>query len=337
MANPSTHSILVIGCGSIGERHLRCFQKTGRAEVTACDSNAKLAESMAARYGVRTAPNWEDALATGRHTAAIVCTPAPWHIPMGSQALRSGLHVLLEKPLSTSLAGVADLLRLHAQSGQAAAVAYVLHQYPMLAQARAFLERGELGRVLQVATLSGQPFHRLRPGYAQSYYRDRQSGGGAIQDALTHTVNWVESVIGPADSVLCDCAHLGVPDVTVEDTVHVSARHGQTLANYTLNQFQAPNETTLQLNAERGSVKIEFHNKRWGFFRENDAAWTWCETPMADRDAPFLAQANSFLDRIEGKPATLCSLQAGADTLRFNLAALASAQSGHRVACQDIA
>jgi hypothetical protein len=70
-------------------------------------------------------------------------------------------------------------------------------------------------------------------------------------------VNWVESVIGRADSVLCDCAHLVVPDVEVEDTVHVSARHAPMLASYALNQFQVPNETTFQFNAERGSIRIE--------------------------------------------------------------------------------
>ena len=67
--------------------------------------------------------------------------------------------------------------------------------------------------------LIGNPFH----------YRDRRTGGGAIQDALTHSVNWVESILGPADSVLCDCAHLVLPNVEVEDTVHVSARHGAAL------------------------------------------------------------------------------------------------------------
>ena len=66
----------------------------------------------------------------------------------------------------------------------------------MLLQAKAFLARGELGHIRQVQMISGQPFHRLRPGYAQSYYRDRKSGGGAIQDALTHSVNITFAKLG---------------------------------------------------------------------------------------------------------------------------------------------
>ena len=103
-----------------------------------------------------------------------------------------------------------------------------------------------------------------------------------------------------------------------------------------LNQFQAPNESTLQFNTATGSVKIEFHNRRWGTYRLGDSAWNWREVPPADRDAPFIAQANHFLDQIEGQPAMLCTLEAAMQTLRFNLAALASADAGARVHCADL-
>jgi predicted dehydrogenase len=161
-------------------------------------------------------------------------------------------------------------------------------------------------------------------------------GGGAIQDALTHTVNWVESVIGPTDSVLCDCAHQVLPGVTVEDTVNVSTRNGDILVNYTLNQFQAPNESTLQFNTAAGSVKIEVHRRRWGTFRLGDSDWNWRDVAALDRDGPFLAQANAFLDQLDGQPSRLCSLSAAINTLRFNLAALASADSSARVHCARV-
>jgi predicted dehydrogenase len=293
-------------------------------------------ERMVETYGVPATPDWAAALAGGKFTAAIICTPAPLHVPIGQRALEAGVHVLIEKPLSSSMAGVAELLRARDKSRGQAAVAYVFHQFPMLAQAKMFLSRGELGRIRQVMMVSGQPFHRLRPGYSQTYYRDRKSGGGAIQDALTHSVNWLESVAGPVDSVMCDCAHQVLPDVEVEDTVHLSARHGDVLGSYTLNQFQPANETIVQINAERGSVRVEFHRQRWGVFAEGASEWTWQDATVTDRDAHFIAQANAFLDQVEGKPANTCSLEAAAQTLRFNLAALASAESGRRVYCRDM-
>ncbi len=335
------HDVLIIGCGSIGERHLRCFQKTGRARVAACDANPTLLATLAATYGVDTHTDWREAVRARRFHTVVVCTPAHLHVPIATELLQAGHHVLVEKPLSVTLAGVDDLIRARDASGRRSAVAYVLHVLPLLSAARDFLRTGELGPVMQATSTSGQYFPAGRPAhtvpYFKTYYRDRKLGGGAIQDALTHIVNWVESVLGPTDSVLCDCAHQVLPEVTVEDTVHISARHGATLVNYTLNQFQAPNESTLQFNAAAGSVKIELHNHRWGVYRLGEKQWTWHDVPPAERDAGFIEQANRFLDLTEGKPARLCSLEEARQTLRFNLAALASADAGGaRVACAQV-
>ena len=325
------HSLLVIGCGGIGERHLRCFQKTGRARVIACDADAGRRERMAATYGVPVAADANAAIARGDVTAVVICTPAHTHVPLARAALAAGRHVLIEKPLSTSLDGVAELITERDRTGRQAAVAYVYRVFPFLVAAREFIQRGEFGPVREVTAVSGQCYPAFRPDYRDIYYRDRATGGGAIQDAITHVVNWVESVIGPADRLACDCSRQVLEGVNVEDTVHITARHGGVLASYALNQFQAPNENVIQFNAAGGSVRIELHRQRWGTFAAGAADWTWHDTPVPDRDSHFIAQANAFLDQIEGQPAKLCSLEDAAQTLRFNLAALSSAETGTRV------
>jgi predicted dehydrogenase len=286
-------------------------------------------------YSVEVIPDWQQALAR-KFDGVVICTPAPLHVGMATAALTAGSHVLIEKPLSQSLTGIEELLAARDRSGRSAAVAYILNIYPVLRAAREFLAAGKFGTVRQATVITGQCFPFFRPAYANTYYRDRRTGGGAIQDALTHTVNFVESVLGPAESVLCDCDHLVLPGVTVEDTAHVSTRHANAMANFSINQFQAPNETTLQFNAEAGSVKIELHAARWGTWAQGQTEWQWNNAERLDRDGPFLLQANAFLDLMAGGPSRLCSLEAGISTLRFNLAALASAESGQRVRCADL-
>jgi predicted dehydrogenase len=332
-----SHSVLVVGCGSIGERHVRCFLQTGRCRVTACETNELVRQRMADTYGVPVVDDAESAIKSTNFDGVVICTPAHLHIPQAIQSLSSGKHVLIEKPLSHSLDGVGDLFTARERSGRQVAVAYTYHVYPFLVGARDFLARGDFGPVLHVTATCGQPFHVLRPAYAGIYYRDRATGGGGIQDALTHVANWIESVVGPTDSVVCDCAHLALPGVTVEDTVHLSARNGPVLVNYTLNQFQHPNETTMQFNAAGGSVKIELHRQRWGTFAPGATDWVWHDAPVPGRDTHFVNQANAFFDQIEGRPARLCSLEAAAETLRFNQAALASAERDCRVQVRDSA
>ena len=68
-----------------------------------------------------------------------------------------------------------------------------------------------------------------RPAYREIYYKDRTTGGGAIQDALTHVLNASEWLVGPIRRIAVDAAHQVLEGTTVEDTVHVMARHGGVL------------------------------------------------------------------------------------------------------------
>jgi len=324
------HSILIIGCGSIGERHLRCFQRTQRCTVAACDRSAALLASMDDRYAVPVFDSLDAALSGAHFDAAVICTPAQLHLPMTLKALSAGLHVFIEKPLAIDEALLPEVRAAIGQagSGRFVAVAYIYHLMPWIAGARQFLSQGALGRPLHASVTAGQHFPTFRPAYRDIYYARHDQGGGAVQDALTHVVNAVEWLIGPCTRVYCDAAHQALDGVTVEDTVNVSARHGDALVSYALNQFQAPNESTILINCEHGSIKIENHLQRWGVLRPGDKEWSWYQTPVEDRDDLFIAQASAFLDGMEGRASPLCTFEEAVQTLKFNQAALRSAEAG---------
>jgi predicted dehydrogenase len=199
---------------------------------------------------------------------------------------------------------------------------------PWILGARAVLAGRELGRALHVSVAAGQHFPTFRPAYREIYYTRHETGGGAIQDALTHIANAVEWLVGSTTRIFCDAAHQSLEGVTIEDTVNVTARNGGVLVNYAMNQFQAPNEMTMQIHCEDGSVKIEGHAQRFGVFRRVTDSWEWHTTAPMERDDMFIAQANAFLDGLHGKPTDLCTFDDAVRTLKFNLAALESARSG---------
>jgi predicted dehydrogenase len=324
MPDHQQHRILVIGVGSIGERHLRCFLQTGRASVLFVEANPQLRSTIAERYP--SAIKCDDptaALAQGV-TAAVIATPASSHVLLATQLARAGAHVMIEKPLSVSLDGVSELKEIIQKRGVVAAVAYVYRAHPAVTQMREAIESGRFGRPLEVVTVSGQHFPTYRPAYAKTYYASHSSGGGAVQDALTHGINAVQWLVGPIGRLVADGAHLKIPDVNVEDTVHVIARHGDVLGSYSLNQHQAPNEMTVTVICERGAARFEYHNCRWRAMEKPGDEWTDHHFGPLERDELFIRQANSFLDAIEGKSPPLCSLEEAEKTLRANLAILAS-------------
>lgn len=326
MTSPN-HKLLVVGVGSIGERHLRCFLATGRAEAVFVEVNPTLRQTIAERYGVCGFASLDEALAT-QPTVAVVAVPAHLHITIATQLAERGLHLLIEKPLSTSTDGIDHLQQIVRERGLIAGVAYVYRSHPLLTAMRTALQDGRFGRPVELIAVSGQHFPTYRPGYRQIYYTDRATGGGAIQDALTHVLNAGEWLLGPVERLVADAAHQVLEGVAVEDTVHLLARHGEVMASYSLNQHQAPNEFTLTVVCERGTIRWESHLNRLSWLTAPGADWQEERIAPLERDTLFVQQADQFLTAIEQRTPPACSLTDGLQTLRVNLAALASADGG---------
>ncbi len=328
MGGSGGHHVLVVGAGSIGERHLRCFLATGRADVSFVEVKEALRAEVAGRYPRARPYASVEAALEARPTAAVIATPAPLHVPHATALAGRGVHVLVEKPLSVSVEGVDALARRAREAGVVAGVAYVYRAHPVLGEMREAIRAGRFGRPVELVVVAGQHFPLYRPAYRETYYTKHETGGGAVQDALTHMLNAGEWLLGPIERVVADTAHQVLPGTDVEDTVHVLARQAGVPASYSLNQHQAPNETTLTVICERGTARFETHTGRWRSMEQPGGEWTDHDGVSLERDTLFVRQANAFLDAIVGKSPVACSIEEGAQTLRVNLAILASARQG---------
>ncbi|MBA3485517.1 MAG: Gfo/Idh/MocA family oxidoreductase [Pirellulales bacterium] len=291
------------------------------------DANSSFTSEVSQRYpDVRAFPDLDATMASDV-TAAVIATPAPLHLPLATQLADAGIHVLIEKPLAVDLDGLEafkDIVRLR---NVVAGVAYVYRLHPALVSMRAAIISGQLGRPVELVAVAGQHFPTYRPSYRETYYSSHGSGGGAIQDALTHIINASEWLVGPVSRLVADADRLILDGVEVEDTVHVIARHGDVLASYSLNQHQSPNETTITVICDRGAARFEFHASRWRMMLHPGD--DWIENIHAlESDELFTRQANAFLDSIERHDSTPCTLDEGTATLRVNRAILQSVHDG---------
>ncbi len=319
--------ILVVGTGSIGERHTRCVLATNRAEVSICETNDSLRKKIADNYNIKN--SYADlalALEAG-HDAIVIATPAHLHVPMAQQAAEANLHILIEKPLSISFDGIDHLDKTISERKLVVGVAYVFRQYPIISAMKKALDSGRFGRPLHITVTSGQHFPTYRPAYRETYYTSHAMGGGAIQDGLTHLINAVSWLAGPVERLVADCAHQVLDGVEVEDTVNVLTRHGDTLASFSLNQHQAPNEGTITVVCERGTLRSEFHCNRMRWMMEPETEWQEKSWPDFERDHGFISQANAFFDAIDGKREMPCNLAEARHTLECNLAILSAARN----------
>ncbi len=326
--NHAKPRILVVGAGSIGERHIRCFLQTGRAELVVCEPSSPVLHSVCSRYELAGAfSRLDDALQAIRLDAALIATPAHTHLHLAQRCAARGLHLLIEKPLAINLDGIDELRQTLDAHHRIAAVAYVWRCNPVWATLREQLVAQRWGLPLQLAFYCGQHFPAYRPAYRDIYYNSRKTGGGAILDAMSHGLNLGEWLAGPITQVIADADHLALPGVTVEDTVHVLARHGKAMASYCLNQHQHPNECAVQIVCTQGTVRAQLPNAHITWRTSPDGLEEEQSLGHIDRDTPFVNQAHNFLDVIEFDAKPLCSLAEGLQTQRVVNQVLASADS----------
>jgi predicted dehydrogenase len=324
------HRILVVGVGSIGERHVRCMLNTGRVQLGICETNTPLRERIAQEYTITDSFCSLDEAMKEPWDAAVVATPAPSHVPLALQLAQAGISLLIEKPLAVDTDGVDALIDLVDKRDLTVAIAYVYRAHPALASMREAIISGRFGSPVHVAVVAGQDFAYYRPGYKDTYYVDRSRGGGVIHDAVTHLFNACEWIVGPMDRIVVDAEHKVIPGSTVEDTINAIARHGDVMACYAMNQYQAPNEISITVVCERGTARFELHNHNWSWLDRPGQPWNVQPASIGDRDEWFTRQESMFLDYLCGKGEPLCTLREGRDTLLANLAAIESSEDQGR-------
>ena len=132
--------------------------------------------------------------ADGIEAVAIV-TPNHMHAPAAKAFLEAGIHVICDKPLTTTVAEAEELVALAKSSGKIFAVTHNYTGYPMIRQARAMVAAGELGTIRLVQAEYPQDWLTERAeatGSKQAEWRTdpkRSGAGGCIGDIGTHAYN----------------------------------------------------------------------------------------------------------------------------------------------------
>ena len=322
---------LVIGVGSIGERHLRNLLRIDGVRCSFAEVNPAARERVAAEYKVQASyADYREADLSG-FDAVVICTPTNLHVPIASDVVSAGTHVLVEKPLAMSLDGIDALKRLRDEKNVVVSVAFTLRTYPRFREIKQLVDSAELGAVRVVNFYAGQYWPRMRKDYPPRYAQKRETGGGAIPDHLVHLVNCMEWMFGPPDEVSAKQWRLGLDDIATEDTAFVTIRfpRGQ-VAQLGICLFQRDTNLRLQVIADAGTIQVGGDSDALEIFVDRTGQWTEGRAHASERDDVFRDQAQHFIDCIQGKAAPRCTVEEAEQTLRTVLAALESSDGDGR-------
>jgi len=182
----------LVGCGAIGKRRAREVAHHPATVLTSvADIDAAAANAVAAEFACGAARSWQALVADPAIDVAIVSTPNGYLREIACAALRSGKHVLLEKPMGRNVEEARSIARAASESGRLVKVGFNHRYHPAIRGAWERYAAGELGTLINARIRYG---HGGRPGYENEWRGNLDlAGGGELTDQGVHALdllNW---------------------------------------------------------------------------------------------------------------------------------------------------
>jgi predicted dehydrogenase len=271
-----TIRIAVIGVGTIAQEHIKAYQANPGAEVVAlCDIDLERVKQRGEQFGVaRVTGDRDEILSDSEIDAVSICVPNNVHAEIAEAALRAGKNVLLEKPMSVSVAEAEALVKATKETGKSLQIGYVRRYAPNALVAKRFLDEGEFGDIYAARTTI------LRnAGNPGGWFGDKDvAGGGPLIDLGVHVVDLCWYLMGqPAAASVSGATFdpIGARDNiqnlsryraasptlvnNVEDyaTAQIRFGNGAVLNVDVSYSLHTRNETRVELFGDKGGVEIE--------------------------------------------------------------------------------
>jgi predicted dehydrogenase len=323
--------ILVIGCGSIGERHIKNLKSLSAGIIIASDINRDRLQLIKEQYSLDVFDD-VDAAFDSHPDVVLVCTPPHLHIPLAMKAVDHGCHVFIEKPLSHTLEQVEDFLAKAKKKKRTVFVGYNLRFQKGIRFMKQLLEEGDIGKTLAVRAEFGQYLPDWRPSqdYTKSYTAQQNMGGGIILDG-SHEIDYVRWLTGEITEVACFAGTLGSLNVDVEDTAELLLRTDQgVIAEIHLDFLQRVYARTCKIIGTQGTLVWDYSDQVVKLYTAEKKQWQTFLIQTEPNDM-YIEEMKHFLDCVHGKAEPLVDGFVAKKVLEIALAAKKSASIGKAV------
>ncbi len=313
--------IAIIGCGSIGRRHLANLVQLGYRDILACDPVAAARAAVAAEFGASVYAEAQDIWAQSPE-ATLITTPSHLHVPFALQAVGAGSHLFIEKPIAHCVDQLGLLLRLAHDKQLVTLVGCNMRFHPGPAQVKRWLEAGAIGQVLSARIQTGSYLPRWRPqlDYRQSYSAS-SVWGGAVLDCI-HELDLASWLLGEARvtaAITRPAASLGLETDGLAEILLEHA-HGA-VSNVHLNFVQRNYRRSLQIIGSTGSLEWEWTAARADWYGpDGEVIESVPQPPGWQVNHMYLDELQHFLTCVQSGEATVNPLATAAATLCLALA-----------------
>lgn len=262
----------IVGVGGMGSNHAQTVhdgQVPGMTLAAVCDLDAgRLAKAkQMGGDGVRAFDAAEALFAAKCVDAVLIATPHYFHPPLAIEALKHGLHVLIEKPAGVYTRQVREMNEAAAKSNRVFGIMYNQRTHPIHQRLRRLIQSGDLG-TLRRATWTITNWFRSQSYYDSGSWRATWAGegGGVLINQCPHNIDLWQWFFGMPRRVRAFCGFGRMHDIEVEDDVTSVFEYASGLnGTFITSTGVSPGSNRLEINADRGKVVME--NNKLTYYR----------------------------------------------------------------------
>jgi predicted dehydrogenase len=324
---PKDLRFVVVGCGSIGKRHMTNLRALGVTEVFACDLRSERRAEVKALLGVETLASFDD-IWVAKPDVVLIASPTALHMPFALEAAKRRVHLFVEKPLASAWDGVERLIELTRHNDLVLLVGCNMRFHPGLIIVKRLLAEQAVGRVIAARVEAGQYLPDWHPweDYRQSYSAHANLGGGVILDVI-HEIDYIRWLMGEVMGVFCLAGKLSHLEIDTEDYAALLLRfESGAIGEVHLDYIQRAYSRSCQIIGEQGTIHWNYvaGQVRWYSALRND--WQCFDNPAGwDPNDMYLDEMRHFVDCLARRAVPEQDLLEAARVLSIALAAKASA------------
>lgn len=282
----------IVGAGAVAGLHAQGAAVLDGVELTAvCDLKEEIAAAVAQPWGAAVFTDYNAMLRAGVADAIVINTPHSLHKDMVLAAAAHGVHVLVEKPMATTLADCLLMEQACASANVVMVVGMIQHFMAEKIATQAALATGQLGRVLMIHDYRSTDY---RPGTRPDWFFDKAvSGGGAFINIGAHCLDrslWVGGA--PAVQISATTLNRFGSPVETDGTMELLLANGVQL-RVTIVSDTPQHIDEMLVVGELGTITVD---PRQGTFMKIDGERTTLHTSSPDDiQHAFTAQLADFV------------------------------------------
>ncbi|MEK0316913.1 Gfo/Idh/MocA family protein [Cohnella sp. 56] len=297
------YRVAVIGAGIIAGSHLAALRKLDAlAACAVADVRLGRAEAMAAEYGISPYADYKEMIVREKPDIAVVTLPHHLHREAATFAADRGCHVLLEKPMATSVRECDDIAAAVERGGVKLMVGHTQHYIAENIAAKAVIESGRLGRLLLINDRRHQRYDV--PGRPDWFFDKAKAGGGILTNLGAHSIDKIQWLTGePIVRVTAGIHYAGMRgDIEGGGSAFLATATG---IYATLSQSGYPGAIVdeTEFRFEGGSMKLLTGRGLW----VSDGG-EYAEVPVGPKPDPFVGQFEDLVAAIETGCEPACAM-----------------------------